>query len=95
MDVVVTTMVANIVALGMLSIMGEFFRKFVGIIYVNEKTRQAKIAHLTFFGNRKDIVVPLKDIVPLSDLGDNATDIYVKVSTYFPCFFVSHKLKVT
>lgn len=66
----------------MLVVMGEFFRRLVGIIYYNPSEDSVKISHLSFWGNRKDIYVPLDDIVPLTDTDDNPMDIYVKLLRY-------------
>ncbi|CAG0915324.1 unnamed protein product [Notodromas monacha] len=78
----VTLGFVSVFALGMLGVMGEIFRKLVGILYVNEATNEVKIAHLTFFGSRNDIVVPMEDIVPMSDSSENVNDAYVKLMRY-------------
>ncbi|KAI9563012.1 hypothetical protein GHT06_010469 [Daphnia sinensis] len=66
------------VSLTMLGIMGEFFRKLIGIMYVNPTTDEVKIAHLNFWGNRKEMIRPINDIVPPSDIGENISDAFVK-----------------
>lgn len=66
----------------MLYVMGEFFRRLVGIVYYNSSESSVKISHLSFWGNRKDIYVPLEDIVPLTDTDDSPTDVYVKLLRY-------------
>lgn len=66
------------VSLTMLSIMGEFFRKLIGILYVNPATDEVRIAHLNFWGNRKEIIRSINDIVPPSDIGENISDAFVK-----------------
>lgn len=47
-------------SLTMLAVMGEFFHKLVGILYVDSVSHQVKIAHLTFWGNHQDIVLLLE-----------------------------------
>lgn len=70
-------------SLGMLALMGEFFRRLVGIVYVDAATNRVKLAHLNFWGNRKDLVVRVEDIVPLTDSGENSDgDVYVRVNFY-------------
>ncbi|XP_043241678.1 transmembrane protein 186-like [Amphibalanus amphitrite] len=69
-------------AAGMLYIMGEFFRRFVGLLYLHRDGTQLKIAHLTFWGGRRDIVIPVEDIVPFSELKDSPTDVYFKLRRY-------------
>ena len=66
----------------LLGVMGEYFRKLVGIVYVNPDTSQVKIAHLNFWGNRENIICSLDDIIPFSDLGDDVKDIYVRIRFY-------------
>ena len=68
------------VSLTMLGIMGEFFRKLIGVVYLNPVTNDVKIAHLNFWGNRKDIVHHMSEIVPPCDIGENISDAYVKLS---------------
>jgi len=66
----------------MLYVMGEIFRRLVGIIYYSPSENSVKISHLSFWGKRKDIYVPLEDIVPLTDIGESPTDLYVKLLRY-------------
>ena len=47
--------------------MGEFFRKFVGIIYLSEDGSQVIISHNTFWGRRHDLLINTEDIIPLAD----------------------------
>lgn len=68
------------VSLAMLGTMGEFFRKLIGIIYVNPATYEVKIAHLTFWGNRKDVYYHMNEIIPPVDNGENLSDTYVKLA---------------
>ena len=46
-----------------LGAMGEFFRKFVGIIYLSEDKDQVILSHNTFWGTRRDLLVDAADIV--------------------------------
>jgi len=69
-------------ALVMLGVMGELFRKLIGAVYINSSTNRVKISHLNFWGNRKDIIVNMSDIVPISDTDDKFSDVYVKVKFY-------------
>ena len=56
------TFYISVFACGMLYVMGEFFRKFIGFVYFNSKEQTVKISHLTFWGKRNDIVIPLEEI---------------------------------
>ncbi|KAL7639163.1 UNVERIFIED_CONTAM: hypothetical protein RMT77_010697 [Armadillidium vulgare] len=71
-----------LLSLTMLYIMGEFFRKFIGAIYYSEQQKMVRISHLSFFGKRKEINVPLEDLVPFSELDDDVTNIYIKIKRY-------------
>jgi len=70
----------------MLGVMGEYFRRLVGIVYLNPETGDLKIAHLNFWGNRVDRLCSYQDVVPLSDIGERSSDIYVKLKFYDPKF---------
>ena len=73
-------------SLVMLGVMGEYFRRLVGVVYLNSHTGAMKIAHLNFWGNRVDRVCSYQDVIPLSDLGENSSDLYVKLKFYDPKF---------
>lgn len=68
------------VSLTMLGIMGEFFRKLIGIVYINPVTNEVKIAHMNFWGNRKDVTYHLNEIVPPCEMGENISDAFVRFS---------------
>ena len=73
-------------SLVMLGIMGEYFRRLVGIVYFNPETGDMKIAHLNFWGNRVDRNCSYQDVIPLSDIGETSSDLYVKLKFYDPKF---------
>lgn len=78
----------------MLGVMGEFFRKLIGIIYVSPSTRIVKIAHLNFWGNRKEVCYHINDIIPPSDIGENISDAFVKIrfeDSTIPLLYLSVK----
>ena len=52
--------------------LGEFFRKFVGIIYLSEDKSQVIISHNTFWGMRNDVLMKTSDIIPLADTPEDA-----------------------
>lgn len=58
---------ASIFALIMLFVAGNVFRKMIGFVYLNQDKTLVKLSHLTFWGQRKDIVYKLNNIMPLSD----------------------------
>lgn len=65
-----------------LYIIGETIRKVICILKYNKKTDEVIISHLTFFGRRRDIVLPVSKIVPVSDSSEDVKDTYVRVNTY-------------
>lgn len=62
-----------------LYIITAFFRRLIGVIYIDEAKKDLRIAHLTFWGGRKDITVPISDIIPLTESNCNAHDAFVKL----------------
>lgn len=69
-------------SLVMLAVMGEFFRKLVGLVYVDGSLGRVRIAHLNFWGNRKNIDVETSSIIPFSDAGERTDDAFVKIKFY-------------
>ncbi|CAL1283405.1 unnamed protein product [Larinioides sclopetarius] len=65
-----------------LYLLSYYFRRLIGIIFLSDDEESVQISHLTFWGRKKDIIVPLQDIIPLSDSTCNASDIYVKLKRY-------------
>jgi len=66
----------------MLYVMSGFLRHLVGFIAISEDKSVVRLSCLNFWGRRQDMYVPLQDIVPLTDLDDNATDVYVTLRRY-------------
>lgn len=69
-------------ACAMLYVMSELTRRAVGAIYIDPERRLVKVSHLTFWGARKNIIVPVDDIVPLADISEEPKNIYVKLKRY-------------
>jgi uncharacterized membrane protein len=61
----------------MLFIMSHFFRRLVGLMSLNEAEDTVKVSHLTFWGKRNDLFIPVDEIVPLADLGYELSDIFI------------------
>lgn len=47
--------------------LGYVMSRFIGFIYYNKKTDVARIAYVDFWGRRRDIEVPVSDIIPQGD----------------------------
>jgi len=71
--------VSTLVVLGLV---GEYFRKFVGILYLSEDKTQVIISHNSFFGKRKDVRIDVEDIVPLADSPETVDDLVWKIRLY-------------
>jgi hypothetical protein len=59
-----------------MTILGEFFRRIVGIVYFSSNKREVRIAHISFWGNRHDFIIDAKDIRyknNSSTIGSNVT----------------------
>ncbi|XP_075851208.1 transmembrane protein 186 [Microcebus murinus] len=69
-------------ALAMLCWMSHFFRRLVGILYVNESGTMLRVAHLTFWGWRQDTYCPVADVIPLTETGDRPQELFVRVKQY-------------
>lgn len=65
-----------------LFIVSEVFRRCLGILYINQDNSKVKLAHLTFWGKRKDVTVSIDDIMPISETNENIGSIYWKMSFY-------------
>ena len=65
-----------------LVLFGEFFRRFVGLVSINQDNTKVRLSHVTFWGRRNDVVVPLEDILPLSETSERARNEYWQISFY-------------
>ncbi|ELW72130.1 Transmembrane protein 186 [Tupaia chinensis] len=69
-------------ALAMLCWMSYFFRRLVGILYVNESGTMLRVAHLTFWGWRQDTYCPVADVIPLTETKDQPRELFVQIQQY-------------
>lgn len=58
---------------------GQLFRLLIGSIYVSPDSNLVRISHLTFFGNRAEVIVPINDILKLEDANQNLNDLFLQV----------------
>ena len=66
----------------MLYVMSHFFRRIIGFMYLNKAMDTVKVSHLTFWGRRRDIFLPVDSIVPLADFETNPRDSFVLLKQY-------------
>uniref|UniRef100_A0A2K6K3W6 Transmembrane protein 186 n=2 Tax=Rhinopithecus TaxID=542827 RepID=A0A2K6K3W6_RHIBE len=69
-------------ALTMLCWMSHFFRRLVGILYLNESGTMLRVAHLSFWGWRQDTYCPLADVIPLTETKDRPQEMFVRIQRY-------------
>lgn len=55
---------------------GILANRFIGFVYLNKEENCLRIAYIDFWGRRKDIEVPLNDIVPFSEVPVSITDLF-------------------
>ena len=66
----------------MLYIMSVFSQRIACIIYLNKKSQEVEISHLTFWGRRQDARLNVTDIQPVSDTTEKMTSTYLRLKTY-------------
>ncbi|NXW46226.1 TM186 protein, partial [Nyctiprogne leucopyga] len=62
--------------------MSYFFRRIIGLIYLNETGRTVRVAHLTFWGRRNDIYCPIETVMTLDEVGDNKGEPLLQFKRY-------------
>ncbi|XP_017281176.1 transmembrane protein 186 isoform X2 [Kryptolebias marmoratus] len=66
----------------MLYAASHFFRRVVGMMYLDPTQATLKISHLTFWGKRQDFHLPVSDIMTIGDTGDSPNEIILKLRRY-------------
>lgn len=69
-------------ALGTLYCISNIVRKLVCLISIHNDMKHVRLARMTFWGNRRNVIVPIESIVPLSEVGRSSHDIYTDLKTY-------------
>uniref|UniRef100_H0XFL8 Transmembrane protein 186 n=1 Tax=Otolemur garnettii TaxID=30611 RepID=H0XFL8_OTOGA len=69
-------------ALAMLCWMSYFFRRLVGILYVNDSGTILRVAHLNFWGWRRDTYCLVAEVIPLTDTEEWSQDLFVRIKQY-------------
>ncbi|KAM6054526.1 PREDICTED: transmembrane protein 186 [Chlamydotis macqueenii] len=62
--------------------MSYFFRRIIGLIYLNETGSTVKVSHLTFWGRRKDIYCPIETVMTLDEVGDSKGELLLQFKRY-------------
>lgn len=66
----------------MLYTASHFFRRVVGMMYLDPSQTSLKVSHLTFWGKRHDIYIPVSDVLTIGDTGDSTTETILKLKRY-------------
>ncbi|KAA8595080.1 hypothetical protein FQN60_012215 [Etheostoma spectabile] len=66
----------------MLYTASHFFRRVVGMMYLDPSQTTLKVSHLTFWGRRQDIYMPVSDVMTIGDTGDSVNETIVKLKRY-------------
>ncbi|XP_028310970.1 transmembrane protein 186 [Gouania willdenowi] len=66
----------------MLYTISHFVRRVVGMMYLDPSQTTLKVSHLTFWGKRHDIFLPVSDVMTLSDTGDALSEVIIKLKRY-------------
>lgn len=66
----------------MLYTASHFFRRVVGMMYLDPSQTTLKVSHLTFWGKRNDIYLPVSDVMTIGDTGDSENETILRLKTY-------------
>lgn len=66
----------------MLYAVSHFFRRVVGMMYLDPTQTTLKVSHLTFWGKRHDFLLPVSDVMTIADTGDSAHEAILKLKRY-------------
>ncbi|XP_036070848.1 transmembrane protein 186 isoform X2 [Oryzias melastigma] len=66
----------------MLYTFSHFFRRVVGMMYLDPSQTMLKVSHLTFWGKRHDMYIPVSDVMTIGDTGDSASETILKLKRY-------------
>lgn len=66
----------------MLYTASHFLRRVVCMMYLDSSQTTLKVAHLTFWGRRNDMYLPVSDIMTIADSGDSIGEPVLKLKRY-------------
>ncbi|XP_050950484.1 transmembrane protein 186 [Labeo rohita] len=66
----------------MLYSISHYVRRVVGMMYLDSTQTVLKVSHLTFWGHRRDIYVPVSDVMTLGDSGDTKGEPILRLKRY-------------
>ncbi|KTF84571.1 hypothetical protein cypCar_00020569, partial [Cyprinus carpio] len=66
----------------MLYSISHYVRRVVGMMYLDSTQTVLKVSHLTFWGHRRDMYVPVSDVMTLGDSGDSKGEPILHLKRY-------------
>ncbi|CAJ1053217.1 transmembrane protein 186 [Xyrichtys novacula] len=66
----------------MLYTASHFLRRVVGMMYLDPSQTTLKVSHLTFWGRRNDIFLPVTDVMTIADTGDSRNEMILKLKRF-------------
>lgn len=66
----------------MLYSISHYVRRVVGMMYLDSAQTILKVSHLTFWGHRRDIYLPVSDAMTLGDAGDTKGEPILRFKRY-------------
>lgn len=73
----IVTVGAALAALVLFSI-AHFSKRLIGIVWLDKSRKNVKIAHLTFWGSRRDVVYPVSSLSESGDFKEDNRNIFLK-----------------
>ncbi|KAM4698411.1 transmembrane protein 186 [Rhinophrynus dorsalis] len=66
----------------MLYCLSYYLRRIIGMMYLNANGTILKVSHLTFWGKRRDFLIPVEDVKTLADTGDSKHETILQFKRY-------------
>lgn len=66
----------------MLYTASHFLQRVVGAMYLDRSQRTLKVSHLTFWGHRHDVLLPVDDVMTVGDSGDSQGETILRLRRY-------------
>lgn len=76
--------ILSLVTLCGLVFVGDYFRRIICQIYATNDLKYVRICRFSFFGNRRDLVLPVDCVIPLTELNATARIAVMKVRFKMP-----------
>lgn len=66
----------------MLYSISHYVRRVVGMMYLDSSQTVLKVSHLSFWGHRRDVYMPVSDVMTLGDSGDTKGEPILRLKRY-------------